>query len=511
MKASSFRKGVFFSLVFNVVSKGLVFLVNFFIAFYFGANDSTDIYFFCLTSILLVVTFISNMNTTVIVPQAMLLEESEGVNSFYGLVNRYFLLLFFTLSLLAVTLLFNPVLILSAISGFSTITLKEHSSLIQLAIPVLILQSISTVLNDLLASRRYFVIPMIVSAINSLVIILMVVLTHEEFGLHGIFFANIAAFSVSILVQAYLLIKVIHWNPYTVGTRFSKRLWKNLSFANLANLATVFSSFLPLYLLSGYGNGYLTSLSLGQRLAEVPNSMISLQLAAVIGIKLNELSTKNELAEINRTFLQSSRLLVFVLIPISLITFVLSEDFLKIIFGQGNLDSKSLVNTSYFLRGLILASPFLGLNILVSRVYIARQKIKEAFYYQIILNLILGFLIFLGIHFLGPMGYCYGYLFYWVLNVFVLYYHNRRLFSFLEYGKILYYILVVYIINLPLFGVLIKLSYEIQLPSIPKILLITFTHCIIVLIVNYFFRINHDIYQISQKLFKSFRGLINGF
>ena len=48
IKSESYKRGTVLSVLFNIVSKGILFLLTIIIARYFGSNIKTDIYFFCL-------------------------------------------------------------------------------------------------------------------------------------------------------------------------------------------------------------------------------------------------------------------------------------------------------------------------------------------------------------------------------------------------------------------------------------------------------------------------------
>ena len=53
LKTESFARGMWLSVVFNILAKGILFLLTILLAAYFGSNIKTDIYFFVYGSCLL--------------------------------------------------------------------------------------------------------------------------------------------------------------------------------------------------------------------------------------------------------------------------------------------------------------------------------------------------------------------------------------------------------------------------------------------------------------------------
>ena len=77
IKAESYTRGMTLSVLFNIISKGILFLLTIIIARYFGSTIKTDIYFFVFTTMILFSSFINNIDTVVLIPESMRLREKE--------------------------------------------------------------------------------------------------------------------------------------------------------------------------------------------------------------------------------------------------------------------------------------------------------------------------------------------------------------------------------------------------------------------------------------------------
>ncbi len=82
------------SVLFNIISKGILFLLTIIIARYFGSNIKTDIYFFVFATMILFSGFINNIDTAVLIPESMRLRQKEGDDAAVAFLN-FFLLIYF--------------------------------------------------------------------------------------------------------------------------------------------------------------------------------------------------------------------------------------------------------------------------------------------------------------------------------------------------------------------------------------------------------------------------------
>lgn len=477
-KSSSFKKGLAASLILNLVSKGLLFVVNLMIAASFGADDSTDIYFFCYSLIILVVSFSSGITTSVLVPEYFHIESKHGESSRvgFGFINKVFYYGLMAVFIISIPILISPVFFFTLISKFSRTELVASSSLIQLMIPVLILQCISTFLSDILVSRKYFVMPMIVSLANAVIIIILIKTLGPQFGIKSIFIANIVAFALSTAIQLWLLKTSLRWN-FLNTSEFGTAVNKNILMVSLGWATTSVMAFVPMYFLSGYSNGIVTSANLAQRISDVPTALFLTHFANIIGLKFNELSANNEPESLNDLFLKAVKFILITMIPASLLVSVFSYTVSKIALGHGAMDEKSIEEVSEFVSLFMLAIPFYGVNLLVSKVFVSNKRVDIAFQYQIVSNVFFIGLIVLSIQFLGPIGYGYAYLVFYVLNNIAVTLLFKWKLRYIKYDKIFTFEIPLLLI----YGTVTAfLVYVTEFPVWPSIFLYSFTYLILI-------------------------------
>src|ERR1051326_1722998 len=156
LKTESYKKGIFFSMLGNLVSRLLFFLQGVMIAYYYGTESKTDVYFFSISIITLIAYVINTLDSSVLIPESMRLTEQSGKQESIKFLNVFFYLYIFIG--IACTLLFfiDPVKIFSVLSRFDAETLSVNKQIIFLSIPLLMLMIITGLLGNIMASYKYF-------------------------------------------------------------------------------------------------------------------------------------------------------------------------------------------------------------------------------------------------------------------------------------------------------------------------------------------------------------------
>src|ERR1700743_2020718 len=92
LKAESYKRGIVISTVFNIANKGLVFLNSIIVAYFFGTQIKTDIYFYSYNTIVIFSAFITSLNASVLIPESMRLRIQQGESSAIHFLNFFFYL-----------------------------------------------------------------------------------------------------------------------------------------------------------------------------------------------------------------------------------------------------------------------------------------------------------------------------------------------------------------------------------------------------------------------------------
>jgi putative peptidoglycan lipid II flippase len=493
LKVESYRKGIVLSTFFNIVNKVFVFLNSLAIAYFFGTQLKVDLYFYAFNTVLLIVTFISTLNSSVLIPESMRIRKHEHPGNVISFFN-FFIYSYLVITVLLCLLFFiNPVSAFVVISNYNPAILQKEAAILYLSVPLILLMTLTTMLTDILTSYRFFTVPMVAAIINSLFSLVFIFLFHKTLDVRSITLGLLISYSVNIGFLFFLLKKYIHWHFRFEWIKLGKKTWANIFYAQMGNFVTSLGGYAPLYFLSGANSGIIAALNYAQQISTQPTSFLTNQFANVSRIKMSELYVAGDFVKVNEVFQSTIRFLLFVLIPISGILYLYADDIVVVLFKRGSFDSDSVKLSSDFLRYLGLSLPFTAVISIAGNLYVAAQKIKISIGYQIMSNLLLIGLVYFFLKWFGYTGYPIAFFFVNFINVLVVYIFCRFFFPFIRYGLILKYMAIIIGINIPVLFLLKTMGI---LTAHSGAFVIVAAGCsvyaVLLLCINHFFHLNVD-------------------
>jgi putative peptidoglycan lipid II flippase len=417
LRLESYREGIAYSTIFNVVSKGLTFGLNILIAASFGVNAKTDLYFFLLGTSFSVVQLITSVNAAVLIPEFVRLGIHGETNvrrrfassalTVYGLVAL----------VMAFLILFLPEIVLTASSRFPQALIVENQNLIRCFGLILPLMVITTFLLDIATSIRMFTAPMIGSVMNSVLAALAVLISGSFWGIGSVAAGLAAGYAIQCCLLIWLLRNELSWRRVFSFPRIPVDVLKNVGFAQIGNVASFAASYIPLYLLTGFRGGVVGAMYLAQRLADVPSQLITVQVTSVIAIRMNESYARKEFSRLYDSFVRTARFLILILVPLSIFMLVEGEESIRLVFARGAFDKEAVESTYNFFRFLCFLPPLIAVNMLCARLFMASQLVREPLPFQIGMSFLALSLIYVLVVVFGPSGIALGTLLGYAINI----------------------------------------------------------------------------------------------
>jgi peptidoglycan biosynthesis protein MviN/MurJ (putative lipid II flippase) len=260
----------------------------------------------------------------------------------------------------------------------------------------------------------------------------------------------------------------------------------------------------PLYLLSGFGSGIISDMNYGKNIADIPNTLVTSQFSNVSGIKLNEQVAQNDHAGMNDTFVRTSRLLVFILVPLGFYLFVFATPMVELFSRGKNFSADDAAGAAVFLKLLAVTIFSIGINTMVTRLFIALQAIRQAFVYQFVLNILLIISIWLCTQRYGAYGYPYGIIIMHIINCLGMYFICKKLLAVINYRSVLMYTGLIVLINAAICTCLYFGMQWVNAANLPLLVSGFLVYLIILLILNKKFRLNTDLSHIIEHVKQKF-------
>jgi len=504
IRSESYRRGTVLSVFFNILSKGILFLLTIIIARYFGSNIKTDIYFFVFGTMLLFSGFINNIDAAVLIPESMRLREREGDDAAAAFLN-FFLCIYLIIGIgFTAAMYFFGTKIFGLISKFSEADILTYRNYFWTGSLFFIFHLLTNYINTILTSLKYFSVPMLISSIKSVIAIACIFLLKAGYDVLSVFLGGLISYAANLVLLLFILRRTTGWKFIFPFPIIKKRVWHNIFYAELGQVATLASSLFPLYLLSGFGGGVISVMNYGKNIADIPNTLVTTQVSNVSGIKLNEEVARQDFAAMNKTFLKTSKLLVFVLVPMGFFLFAFARPVVELFYSSRNFSLSALKESAVFLRLLALTLFITGINTMVTRIFIAVQAIRPAFFYQVILNILLIAATWWCTNKYGAYGYAYGIIIVNLLNYFGMYFICKKLAPSVDYAALLTYCAFIIIINAAIAGGLFLLAGYFAVSNLAVLITAFLIYILILLLLNRIFNLNTELGQLIHHAGKRF-------
>lgn len=504
IRSESYKRGTAFSVLFNILSKGILFVMTIIIARYFGSNIKTDIYFFVFGTMLLFSGLINNIDTAVLIPESMRRREREGNAAAENFLN-FFLYIYTAIGILfSLFMYFFGTGVFGLISKFPEADILQYRDYFRVGSLFFIFHLLTNYLNAVLTSLRFFSVPMLISTIKSAIAIAGIFLLKADYDVLSVFLAGLLSYALNLVILLLVLKQAAGWNFRFHKPLLRRNMWHNVIFSELGQAATLASSLFPLYLLSGFGSGVISLMNYGKNIADIPNTLVTSQVSNVSGIKLNEEGARQDMDTMNDTFLKTTRLLLFLLVPMGFFLFAFAKPLVEIFYHSRHFSAGAVNEAAFFLKLLAVSLFTTGINTMVTRVFIAVQAIRQAFFYQVLLNLLLIAVTWLCTRMYGAYGYAYGILLVNLLNYIGMYFVCKWLVPKLNYVSLLSYGAVILVINGLIAAGLMALAQQVKADNFTVVIIGFLIYSVILLLLNKVLNLNTELSRLIHHAGKRF-------
>lgn len=488
LRPDSYKKGVIKSTFFNILAKGLGFINSLVIIYLFGSGTKTDLYFVILSTGIVITSFINSIDSLVIIPESMHLRENKGQETERKFLN-FFIWMYLAIGLLILAVVFFfPTFFYSLFSKYDTGFLESELTLLRLSAVLPPIQLITNLFISIMASYKYFTTPMIVGLINSTISIITLLIIRDTYSTAGALAALVFGNFINLIWIIRHFHKKMGWRFFSHSAVPSRRVFFNIGMMQLNVLPITIRSLSTVYFVSGLGAGIITSLNYGQQLALIPELLIVTQILAVVGIKFNELSSKQDKEGLNSFFQQIQSLLLFVAMPLGIFMALTGREIVNVLFSYSSkFDQDSGKSMALVIAFIALTLPARALDLCMTKLVMSQQKIKQGVAYGVLTHIVITILVITGVVTGGLKGYLIATVVgYYLILPAVYYLLLRRIAPFIEYAGWLKKSLPFILINAALFtGIyFFKTEFLHNLPPLAILAIVGILYAGILLIIN---------------------------
>ncbi len=431
LNANSILKSSSGLLAITLLAKVLGYIEKLCLANYFGTSYLVDSYTVVFTIVFSLFLFFRE----VVEPGFLNVFLDTSINGnetvSWNLFNKGFrLILFITLMISLISILFPEKVIHFFAPGFDGEKLKLSTKLISIVIPACIFLSLSTLTSITLNGLKLFVLPASGDLVFKGLIIICLILFYNNYGISGAAIGILIGSFGRLCVHLTKLFKKISFKKIKIERKYKYRIWHltwplliGVVFSQISSIVdNVFASYMQ--------EGAIAALSYAKKIVELPVVIFPYVISIVIFPYFSQLVIEKKKEKLNVLFSSSLKWIIIAFLPIAAIFIIYPEPIVEIIFQRGAFDANSTILTSKPFMIYSLGLVFFAIETILVIFYYANADTKTPVFIGIgcvILNIILTWVF---IQIMGYIGIALAYVVQKTIKNLILLYLVKRKISF---------------------------------------------------------------------------------
>jgi len=362
-----------------LISAFLGILRDHFLAKTFGAGDELDIYYtaFRIPDFITTVLIMGSISAAIvpIFSDYLTRSKNEAWEFLSNLINLFLFLLFiicFILFFLA------PFIIAFIAPGFSSKKRELVVILTRIMFLSPIILGISNIISGVLSVFKRFLVIALAPIMYNIGIILGIVFLVPVFGIKGLAYGVILGALIHFLVQYPVIIKLGFRHKKIFN--FLHQGFLKMLILTLPRTIGLIASQINLIVITAIGStlisGSIAVINLANNIQNLPITFIAISFSSAIFPFLAVYFAKQDKKAFIEEFSLMFRQIIFLLIPISIIMFLLRAQIVRIVLGRGNFDWVDTRLTAACLGVFSFSILAYGLSIFISKVFYSMHNTK---------------------------------------------------------------------------------------------------------------------------------------
>ena len=426
----SFRNSAILSVLFNALGKGIYFLSMLLIGRILGANAETDVYFFTLSFIAVIVGFSGFINSDVLIPRIIYLRKNNTAE-LNNLIS-FFYTIYSVLGLLitAIILIF-PKSFLGLFAKFTPEVVAHDYMIFAFLFPTLMLNILMGLQSAILTAYNHFVVSSLVVFIGNCVSFLLFFGLRHVFGIQAAILGLVVGGLLVNIILGYYIHKFCQIKIKPIF-KIDISIFMSIEYVTLSYVAFSLYSFALIYLMSTTIQSTLTAYTYAQLLAFIPYQFIAIQLTTIMANKFAELYNNNDFDRLKELVKKTLLLLTVIVLPICVVTIFLSTEIMKLVAGKEIHNSMYTDRFTLILQFLAIPAYFNSIYLCAIRLYTTTLRIKTPSIVQAVMCFVLLICNYIGLKYFNVIGFGLANLFAYGLMLLVAIYLIRHFFKILD-------------------------------------------------------------------------------
>lgn len=359
-KSKGITISILFMIFFGIFSKSLGLFREIFIASKFGSGYQTDTFFLAIAGVGLFTSMLTLSINTSIIPVLTEIESKEGKNKkTYHINNLLNIIVILSLVIASIAWVLSPYIISIMGAGFSEEQYKLAVNLMRIGVPGIVFASIIGVFRGYLQYNNLFIESSTSELPYNITFLIYLIFLTGYYGIYGLMVASVLAIGLQFILQIKSLRKINYKYYFTLN--FKDKYFIKILYLVGPILISVsindLNKIVDRTLASGLVVGSISALNYSARINSLVLAILITAISTVLFPVLTKSALGNDKTDFKKLIINGTNIILILIIPITLITIILSENITSVLFERGEFDSKDSYMTSnaliFYTIGLI--------------------------------------------------------------------------------------------------------------------------------------------------------------
>lgn len=343
----------------------------------YGTSSIADAYLFSLTIATIIYGFIGNGLTTSYIPMYQKVVKSEGCDK--GIEFTRNVCVFYVLvSLIVIGVLYYNVDCMVDVFayGFSADTKVLAAYFCKYSILTIIFTGLFGIYRGFLQTQNCFEPPASVGILLNIIMCIFIYIS-QQYGNVYLGVGNVLAVASQSLILLPFLTKYRYWRR--IKFSFKNSYLINLIKVSLPMMVSISANQINVLInkaLASEVEGGISALNYAHTIITIINDIAINAIISAIYPKISKYFAERDIKEANKTFADTYRFILFLLVPCAIGMMVCSKEIIQVIYGRGAFTQESVDICAGILQLYAIGIPFVGLRQMLVRTFYAMQDTK---------------------------------------------------------------------------------------------------------------------------------------
>ena len=285
----------------------------------------------------------------------------------------------------------------------SSHTAQLAASILQILVPTVLVLALAGVLTGVLYAHERFTMPAVVSIVWNLVIIVFMVVWHEQWGVYALAWGTLVGTVVELILLGFAMRAA--GEPLRINFHFGDPYLRRVLALMIPITITLgilnFNALIDTYFAQFVSDHAAAEIGYSFRLYQLPQGIFAVTIGTVLFPSLSRFAASHDMDRFRDTLSMGVRQMIFVSLPFLAWFTVLAAPIVRLVYQRGTFTPTATHEVSLALAAFTLGLTFANVNIMFNRSFQSMQKPWLPLYVGLVnlgLNAILDWIL------LGPLG-----------------------------------------------------------------------------------------------------------